>query len=752
MECDWAALAPELLLVVCEQLPYRSLATVRGVCTAWKTAVKVCVDRVRLVIPPPSLPQQVASLPGQPPPSKPGHKSKRPRTACTPGHPSEGCGHCQQCAATAIQKGQHPFPSVGAPISCSSFSVQTSCASSSAAGISLLETAQKVRATYPAYKHLTLHFAETPQPAVDWAGQDARNAMQALCHAAAQSLKLTGAVPYNILMLADNQQPPLPAQPAPAPASTQACTCAAPSCSADTCLTCAAVVHASTSAALAVTAAAGVPSQVSRFFSSWPLALTSSAGPELVYAALLAAASQGPLLPPPGIPALQPEVAYASCANTRKPGCEPPCALQANSSRAHPSSSSQAVGGSSILRRLQCLTSFTITPSCGLPLPSHLAVLTSLAHLQVLDLRAPKNLQVSTEAVVSRQVCGYLGDEHMSLLALVTSLRELHLSHLHQVSGPAVARLAALSGLTSLSLVDALDGHRVQAQHLQSLAGSLVELKHLALGRITGLPNPMADPPAEYQPWGTVLASFSGLQTLDLQTTHCLEKQVLEGVCTLDHFSKLCLEVHNIPCSELGLGLEVATTIPTLTRLTITTCMLYDSHLELIGQLSQVKVLQLNQVDVRTRDPHGWTALCNMSQLESFCFEEWNNPVLSAGNLCVLTDKSLAMMAGRWAQLASLEYRGKVQLTEKAEAELARMSKVVQACVQGTDGTTCYVSRSPNGSVVQSVNLPYAKLSSRNGYVTSLDSDDVPSDGSENSVNWCGERDVTSEYDAEVSS
>ena len=40
----------------------------------------------------------------------------------------------------------------------------------------------------------------------------------------------------------------------------------------------------------------------------------------------------------------------------------------------------------------------------------------------------------------------------------------------------------------------------------------------------------------------------------------------------------------------------------------------------------------------------------------SFVFEEWNNPVLSVGNLAVLTDESCACLASSWGVLESLRW------------------------------------------------------------------------------------------------
>lgn len=61
---------------------------------------------------------------------------------------------------------------------------------------------------------------------------------------------------------------------------------------------------------------------------------------------------------------------------------------------------------------------------------------------------------------------------------------------------------------------------------------------------------------------------------------------------------------------------------------------------------------------MRTRDLCGWTSLAPLTSLRSFEFEEWNNPVLSVGNLVVLTDESVCVMAGSWRGLEQLRCGG----------------------------------------------------------------------------------------------
>ncbi|GLC51855.1 hypothetical protein PLESTB_000555800 [Pleodorina starrii] len=310
-----------------------------------------------------------------------------------------------------------------------------------------------------------------------------------------------------------------------------------------------------------------------------------------------------------------------------------------------------------------------------------------------------------------------------------------------------------------------------------------------------------------WQPWGPVLGLFQRLTSLHLQIACSFETELLSGVAALPLLERLSMELLDVPPPQLAAMLEVLTAggpdgsgggadsgspakaaaaaappphrhgrrgggggsaaaaaaasggggglSRVLRGLTLTACMLYDEHLELMGRLRQLRRLRLDQVDIRTRDPDGWTGLSGARSLESFCFRVWNNPVLSASNMCVLTNDSLAMMAANWPKLQQLNYCGKVALTEKAEEHLAGMTALTSADISGTDGTAFKVWRSAtDGQLLRSVTLLYnttAKVSSRNGYVTYSDSDDsAKSEGSEASVNWMGEVGyVTSEYDAD---
>ncbi|GIM07899.1 hypothetical protein Vretimale_11940 [Volvox reticuliferus] len=303
------------------------------------------------------------------------------------------------------------------------------------------------------------------------------------------------------------------------------------------------------------------------------------------------------------------------------------------------------------------------------------------------------------------------------------------------------------------------------------------------------------------QSWGPVLGLFHGLTSLHLQVACSFETELLNGVAALPLLDNFSMELLDVPPPQLAAILQVlAAAAPgpgaciagacgdggdlpgaavhrrgprrasvsgitggdsfngslsyVFHGLTLTACMLYDEHLELMGRLGHLRYIRLDQVDIRTRDPDGWTALSGAHALESFSFRAWNNPILSASNLCVLTNDSLAMMAANWPRLQQLSYCGKVALTEKAEEHLARMTCLTSLEITGTDGTSIRVWRSTaTGKLLRTIALPHttaAKVSSRNGYVTYSDSDDSADEGSEASVNWMGEIGyVTSEYDAD---
>ncbi|EFJ44109.1 hypothetical protein VOLCADRAFT_95758 [Volvox carteri f. nagariensis] len=458
-----------------------------------------------------------------------------------------------------------------------------------------------------------------------------------------------------------------------------------------------------------------------------------------------------------------------------------------------------------LLSRLSQLVSLTLAAGLGFPNPQHLDAITSLRSLQCLDMRGAKFMQVDGDAsLVARQAWSHISNEHVAVVARCTSLTSLSLNHLHPVSGNQLAALTALNRLTYLALTDALSGNTVHGAHIKVLAEGLPELRSLDISRVTC--PPLHLPPQQQQPQqpstvqGLVAAAAAaaaaaggGLSSVGrggaavvrqvqpvltspapppppaLPPQQQQEKQPLPSAgygVAIKARSSSPSAVANLPYWQPWgpvLGLFRRLTSLHLQRLS-TRCRgippsisrSLHQHLELIGRLGQLRCIRMDQVDIRTRDPDGWTGLSGVHTLESFSYRAWNNPVLSAANLCVLTNDSLAMMAANWPQLQHLSYHGKVALTEKVEEHLAHMSCLTSLEISGTDGTAVRVWRSAaTGQLLRTVTLPYtaaAKVSSRNGYVTYSDSDDsgAKSEGSEASVNWMGDTGyVTSEYDAD---
>lgn len=60
------------------------------------------------------------------------------------------------------------------------------------------------------------------------------------------------------------------------------------------------------------------------------------------------------------------------------------------------------------------------------------------------------------------------------------------------------------------------------------------------------------------------------------------------------------------------------------------------------------------QVDVRSYELHSWACLSPLTSLQAFEFTEWNNPMLSVGNMAVLTDGSVTAMAAGWRSVRSI--------------------------------------------------------------------------------------------------
>eukprot|EP00198_Chlamydomonas_reinhardtii_P009489 XP_001698826.1 predicted protein [Chlamydomonas reinhardtii] len=216
-----------------------------------------------------------------------------------------------------------------------------------------------------------------------------------------------------------------------------------------------------------------------------------------------------------------------------------------------------------------------------------------------------------------------------------------------------MAVVGRLTGLTSLRLNHV---HPVAGRQLAACLSGLRRLRTLGL---------------------TDALSGHSVGASHVEVASSFETDLLEGVAALPLLETFSMELLDVPPPQLA-------------------------------ALLALRSIRLDQVDIRTRDPDGWTALSGCRCLEHFSFRVWNNPMLSAAAAAV-------------------------SLTEKAEEHLAHMPCLVSAHISGTDGTTC-------------------RVSSRNGYVAYSDSesDGGDSDGSEASVNWRGASGyVTSEYDAD---
>jgi len=364
----------------------------------------------------------------------------------------------------------------------------------------------------------------------------------------------------------------------------------------------------------------------------------------------------------------------------------------------------------------------------GLPTPDTLGALSSLPHLSLLDIRPLRGLQADAGEVAAgrRVVC--IGDDHLARIAALTGLTGLHLSHVTRVTGTGLAHLHRLTGMQALSLTSALDAHAVSGDHLQALSAAMPHLHSLHLGCLAsahpmpGMGLGLGAPPAldaattllmphvlppgamdadgllpghsgSLQPWSSSLMAFASLTTLGLQVVSSLELQLLSSLRLLDQLKVLDLEAVDLPFGEIMVLLEGACELRALRRLALCEVVLYDAHLAALGALTQLRGLTLAQVDVRTRDLCGWTSLAPLSNLRSFEFQEWNNPVLSVGNLVALTDDSCAMMAASWRLLEQLRYAGKVVLTAAAREALSRLGHLSHLLITGTDGTQCIGSR-----------------------------------------------------------
>lgn len=120
------------------------------------------------------------------------------------------------------------------------------------------------------------------------------------------------------------------------------------------------------------------------------------------------------------------------------------------------------------------------------------------------------------------------------------------------------------------------------------------------------------------------------------------------------------LHICDLQYGQLYAALSCSLQVSSLTSLTISSVILFDTHLSALAALTQIKQLSLKLVDVRAREEVMLTALTSLTGLQSFQFVEWNNPLLSIGNLVALTDHAVGRLAVAWQQLTSFTYHGKV--------------------------------------------------------------------------------------------
>jgi len=126
-----------------------------------------------------------------------------------------------------------------------------------------------------------------------------------------------------------------------------------------------------------------------------------------------------------------------------------------------------------------------------------------------------------------------------------------------------------------------------------------------------------------------------------------------------------------------------------LRKLTLRRVLLTHSHMQQLAHLTQLRALCLQQVDVRSCEVHSWACLSPLTCLLAFEFSEWNNPLLSIGNLAVLSDDSVARMAASWTHLQCIRYSGGVVISEAACRALSTLPHLECVDIAGTDGTRC---------------------------------------------------------------
>jgi len=375
-----------------------------------------------------------------------------------------------------------------------------------------------------------------------------------------------------------------------------------------------------------------------------------------------------------------------------------------------------------LLSALTLLRELRLWGLSSVPTPATLSTLTALSHLVTLDMRAVRPARLEQHDVMDprhRRANALVTDAHIAVLGQLSTLTALYLNCVGSITGPGLAPLAQLRNLRTLCLSDALNAYQVQGRHLLPLV-QLPRLVDLELGRAmqgpppqhqaqqvnhAGAPDAAAMLPlagvaagGEESLWGSVLRHFTGLRMLSLQICHTLEKQLLSGVHMLDHLQALDLEGSDLPHRHVLLLLEGAAPLAALRRLKLSSLTLYDAHLRALARLTQLRGLVLQQVDVLTRDSCSWASLAPLTALQSFEFEEWNNPVLAVGNLAVLSDQSVAVMASSWRALEHLRYCGKVAITKQARDALASLPLLSELHIVGKDGTQCMGTRGRGGA------------------------------------------------------
>lgn len=387
------------------------------------------------------------------------------------------------------------------------------------------------------------------------------------------------------------------------------------------------------------------------------------------------------------------------------------------------------------LAALPGLTELRVTCELGFPSCTAVAQLSHLSALQLLDLRAQGLNKLSSPKSLLGKLPLHITDEHLLYLAQLTTLRSLLLNGIEEVTGTGILQLTSLTRLSHLCLMDSLNGRLVTASHLKGLS-ALPHLENLEISRL--MQPPMygevsigaARNTSDDHPWGHVLKCFRGLKMLKVKAAHHLEKQLLQGVSCMD-LKQFALEVSDLPYWQLRVAFDVVTAVKSLLELRLCNVFLYQCHLVGLAQLTQLKSLQLAPVDLMATNLHGWSVLSTLTNLESFEFVEWNNPLLRIGNLCVLTDAALSMLGNCWKLLNSFSYRGKVSICDAGVSALKDLPDLRSLSIKGTDDTEWFSCIGAGGKLEFGLKEPLGKMSSTRGYMQSLSD-------SEESVAWMG--------------